>query len=47
MPEGGDRTTVHFTHRGLWDQEAVHDHEDGWSKVLDNLERDLRKERGG
>ena len=47
VPEGGDRTTVHFTHHGLWDQETVHDHEDGWGKVLDNLGRDLRKERGG
>jgi glutathione S-transferase len=47
VPEGGDRTTVHFTHHGLWDQETVHDHEDGWNKVLANLDRDLRKERGG
>jgi uncharacterized protein YndB with AHSA1/START domain len=34
-------TTVHFTHNGLWDAEAVRDHEDGWSKCFDNLERAL------
>ena len=34
-------TTVHFTHSGLWDEEAVRSHEDGWGKVFDNLERTL------
>src|SRR3954462_5835295 len=32
-------TTVHFTHSGLWDEEAVRSHEDGWRKCFDNLER--------
>jgi len=32
-------TTVRFTHRDLWDEEAVRDHEDGWSKCFDNLDR--------
>jgi len=35
-------TTVQFTHSDLWDEEAVRDHEDGWSKCFDNLERSLR-----
>ena len=34
-------TTVRFTHSGLWDEEAVRSHEDGWGKVFDNLERTL------
>jgi uncharacterized protein YndB with AHSA1/START domain len=34
-------TTVRFTHRDLWSEEAVRDHEDGWSKCFDNLERAL------
>jgi uncharacterized protein YndB with AHSA1/START domain len=34
-------TTVSFTHRGLWDEEAVRSHEDGWTKAFDNLERAL------
>jgi uncharacterized protein YndB with AHSA1/START domain len=34
-------TTVSFTHSGLWDEEAVRAHEDGWSNVLDNLGRTL------
>jgi uncharacterized protein YndB with AHSA1/START domain len=32
-------TTVRFTHRDLWDEEAVRSHEDGWSKAFDNLRR--------
>ena len=35
-------TTVRFTHSGLWDEEAVRSHEDGWGKCFDNLERVLR-----
>jgi uncharacterized protein YndB with AHSA1/START domain len=35
-------TTVHFTHRDLWSEEAVRDHEDGWSTCFDNLERALQ-----
>ena len=34
-------TTVRFTHRDLWDEEAVRSHERGWSNVLDSLGRDL------
>ena len=34
-------TTVNFTHRDLWDEEAVRDHEDGWSTCFDNLARAL------
>ena len=34
-------TTVRFTHRDLWDEEAVRDHEDGWSNCFDNLDRAL------
>jgi uncharacterized protein YndB with AHSA1/START domain len=34
-------TTVRFTHSGLWDEEAVRSHEDGWRKLFDSLERAL------
>ncbi len=34
-------TLVRFTHSGLWDEEAVRSHEDGWGKAFDNLERAL------
>ena len=34
-------TTVRFTHSGLWDEEAVRAHEDGWSKLFANLTRVL------
>jgi uncharacterized protein YndB with AHSA1/START domain len=34
-------TTVRFTHRDLWDEEAVRSHEEGWNGVFDNLERVL------
>jgi uncharacterized protein YndB with AHSA1/START domain len=34
-------TTVRFTHRGLWDEDAVRAHEDGWGKAFANLERAL------
>jgi uncharacterized protein YndB with AHSA1/START domain len=35
------RTTVRFIHSGLWDEEAVRSHEDGWGKAFDNLKRAL------
>ncbi|HEX6388976.1 MAG TPA: SRPBCC domain-containing protein [Solirubrobacteraceae bacterium] len=35
-------THVVFTHRDLWDEEAVRDHRDGWTKMFDNLERLLQ-----
>ena len=34
-------TTVGFTHTGLLDEATVRDHEDGWNKCFDNLERTL------
>jgi uncharacterized protein YndB with AHSA1/START domain len=34
-------TTVRFTHSGLWDEEAVRSHEQGWGSCFDNLERTL------
>ena len=34
-------TTVRFTHSGLWDEEAVRNHEDGWNRCFDNLEQTL------
>jgi uncharacterized protein YndB with AHSA1/START domain len=34
-------THVRFTHRDLWSEEAVRDHEGGWSRCFDNLERTL------
>jgi uncharacterized protein YndB with AHSA1/START domain len=34
-------TTVRFTHRDLWDEEAVRAHEDGWGKTFENLRRTL------
>jgi uncharacterized protein YndB with AHSA1/START domain len=38
-------TTVHFTHSGLWDEEAVRSHEGGWDGCFDNLERTLEAAR--
>ncbi len=32
-------TTVQFIHRGLWDEESVASHEDGWGTAFDNLAR--------
>ena len=37
--ESDGATTVRFTHRGLFDAEDVIDHEGGWGKIFDNLER--------
>ena len=34
-------TTVSFTHSGLWDEAAVRDHEGGWSRIFDSLQRTL------
>ena len=34
-------TTVRFTHSGLWDEEAVRSHEEGWANAFDNLVRAL------
>jgi uncharacterized protein YndB with AHSA1/START domain len=35
-------TTVRFTHSGLWDEEALRDHEDGWTKLFNRLGPTLR-----
>jgi uncharacterized protein YndB with AHSA1/START domain len=43
--EVGGVTTVRFTHSGLWDEDAVASHEDGWGKAFDNLERALEGAR--
>ena len=37
-------TAVRFTHENLWNQEVLRDHEDGWNKVFDNLERVLAED---
>jgi uncharacterized protein YndB with AHSA1/START domain len=34
-------TTVCFTHRDLWDEEAVRSHEEGWSGAFENLRREV------
>ena len=39
--EADGETMVRFTHNGLLDEESLRDHEDGWSKCFDNLERTL------
>ena len=39
--ESDGQTTIRFAHRDLWDDEAVADHEDGWTKVFDNLRDEL------
>jgi uncharacterized protein YndB with AHSA1/START domain len=39
--EADGATTVRFVHSGLWDEEAVRDHEDGWTKLLVRLGEDL------
>ena len=39
--EADGSTTVVFTHSNLWNEQAVREHEDGWGKCFDNLERAL------
>ncbi len=39
--EVGGVTHVTFTHSGLWDEEAVRDHEGGWTRCFENLDRAL------
>jgi uncharacterized protein YndB with AHSA1/START domain len=41
LEETGGATTVRFTQRDLWDEEALRSHEEGWTKILDNLGRML------
>jgi uncharacterized protein YndB with AHSA1/START domain len=38
-------TLVRFTHSGLWNEEAVRSHEEGWGSAFDNLERALAAQR--
>jgi uncharacterized protein YndB with AHSA1/START domain len=38
-------TTVRFTHSGLWDEEAVRSHDEGWRRIFDSLERTLEAAR--
>jgi len=40
--EVGGVTTVRLTHNNLRDRESVLNHEDGWTKCFDNLERALQ-----
>jgi uncharacterized protein YndB with AHSA1/START domain len=35
-------TTVHFTHSGLLDEEAMRSHDYGWNRAFDNLEHTLQ-----
>jgi uncharacterized protein YndB with AHSA1/START domain len=37
--ERDGRTIVRFTHRNLWDEETVADHEEGWGRAFENLKR--------
>jgi len=39
--ERDGETSMRFTHKDLWDEQAVADHEDGWNKVFENLKREL------
>lgn len=39
--EADGATAVRFTHSGLWDDEAVRSHEDGWTRCFENLDRVL------
>jgi uncharacterized protein YndB with AHSA1/START domain len=38
-------TTVRFTHRDLWDEEAVRSHEEGWSGAFENLRHEVERTR--
>jgi uncharacterized protein YndB with AHSA1/START domain len=44
--ESGGSTTVTFTHSSLLDEASVRDHEDGWNRCFDNLERTLAEAAG-
>ncbi len=39
--ESGGSTTVTFTHSNLRDEASARDHEGGWNRCFDNLERTL------
>jgi uncharacterized protein YndB with AHSA1/START domain len=38
-------TTVRFSHSGLWNEDAVRSHQDGWNRCFDNLQRTLEATR--
>jgi uncharacterized protein YndB with AHSA1/START domain len=38
-------TLVRFTHRDLWNEEAVRSHDEGWNLAFDNLDQVLAGER--
>ena len=38
-------TLVRFTHRDLWNEEAVRSHDEGWNLAFDNLDHVLAGER--
>jgi uncharacterized protein YndB with AHSA1/START domain len=44
--EANGATTVLLTHRNLKDEESLRDHEDGWTKCLENLGRVLESATG-
>jgi uncharacterized protein YndB with AHSA1/START domain len=44
--ESGGVTTVHFTHRNLWNEDTVASHEEGWGIAFDNLARTLEGQVG-
>jgi hypothetical protein len=39
-------TTVRMTHSGLRDEQSVRNHESGWGKCSDNLDRTLTGRAG-
>jgi uncharacterized protein YndB with AHSA1/START domain len=43
--ESAGNTIVRFTHSGLWDEEALRSHDEGWNKLFDSLERTLANAR--
>ena len=43
--ESDGATTVSFTHSGLRDEQAVREHENGWSKILARLDLTLQAAR--
>jgi len=41
--EASGVTTVRFSHRDLWNEEAVRSHHEGWNNCFNNLERTLQE----
>jgi uncharacterized protein YndB with AHSA1/START domain len=44
--EANGKTTVLLTHRNLKDEESLREHEDGWTKCLENLGRAIEGATG-